>query len=106
MMRLSLIEMQECSANPSHRTRHSLPGRIRDRSAAVGTGALRRPRRRAQRQATERICKADTLGQPFRPLERGRGHRSAMSLPSGAVSGCAQPAVQPEISLAAAVEFG
>ena len=71
--------------------------------AAVGTGALRRPRRRlprrsvwakaeAQRQPTERMYKADTLDQPFRPLERGRGHRSsdesragAMSLPSGRV---------------------
>jgi len=63
-----------------------------DSPAAAGTGALRRPRRRlsrrsfrakaeAERQATERIDKADTLGEPFRPLERGRGHRSAMSLP-------------------------
>jgi hypothetical protein len=50
--------------------------------AAVRTGALGRPRRRAKRQATERMGKARTLGQPFRPLERGRGHRSAMSLPS------------------------
>ncbi|HWY76249.1 MAG TPA: hypothetical protein VN281_11565 [Verrucomicrobiae bacterium] len=50
--------------------------------SAVGTGALRRPRRQAQRQATERIDKAATFGQPFRPLERERGHRSAMSLPS------------------------
>jgi predicted metal-dependent hydrolase len=53
--------------------------------AVVGTDALRRPLRRAQRQATERIYKADTLDQPFRPLARGRGHRSAMSLPSDRV---------------------
>jgi hypothetical protein len=44
-------------------------------------GAPRRPRRRAKRQAMERIYTEDMLGQPFRPLERGRGHRSAMSLP-------------------------
>jgi predicted metal-dependent hydrolase len=53
--------------------------------AAVGTGALRRPCRRAQRQATEQMYKVDTQDQPFRPLERGRGHRSAMSLPSGRI---------------------
>jgi hypothetical protein len=41
-----------------------------------------RPGRRAQCQATKRIYQADTPVQQFRPLERGRGHRSAMSLPS------------------------
>ena len=44
-------------------------------------GALRRPRRRAKRQATERTDETFAPLHSFRPLLRGRGHRSAMSLP-------------------------
>src|SRR5271165_4810350 len=44
-------------------------------------GALRRPRRRAERQATERTTRdvrPTTIGPP---AERGREHRGAMALP-------------------------
>jgi len=43
-------------------------------------GALRRPRP-PRRGATSAVIRARELRDWFRPLGRGRGHRSAMSLP-------------------------
>jgi hypothetical protein len=97
MMRLSLIEMQECSVKPSQRTWHSLPGCIRDRPATVGTGALRRPRRRAQRQATPTRSRGWNAGGDIAarcPYHRGQC-QDAPSLPCS-----------PRFLLAAARQFG
>src|SRR5580658_7600225 len=53
-------------------------------------GALRRPRR-----VERRHWRLDSLGEVVPPAGRGRGHRGAMSLPSGAVSRCARRTPSP-----------
>src|ERR1700722_19919901 len=46
-------------------------------------GALRRPRRRAKRQAAQRITHRLRLAPSFRPLRRGRGNTGQWFLPFG-----------------------